>query len=151
MDEEQNGQSFKTLIVMLLIFLSGMTATVSLAGSPEPEAAARALKRAEKTCKQLEVDHEKMKGEHQLMFKAWQEKSSPLLTEDEKVFAECRTTFSALKEITEQISTAVSDDPANEKLINDYEKMQSIMEDISVRHKTLREKHERLFHEMMGH
>ncbi len=118
---------------LMLLFAACMTATVAFAGSPEPEAVRKAYKKAEKTCKQIERDHEKMKGEHKLMFKAWQEKSSPLLKEDEEVLTECKNTL------------------LEETLFNDYEKIQGIMEDIAGRHKALREKHERLFHEMMGH
>ena len=137
--------------VLMLLFAACMTATVAFAGSPEPEAVRKAYTKAEKSCKQMERDHEKMKGEHKLMFKAWQEKSSPLLTEDEEVLTECKTTLSALKDITEQLDKAVSDDPLKETLFNDYEKIQSIMEDIAGRHKTLRKEHDKLFHEMMGH
>lgn len=140
-----------TLLVLFLLFVTGMTATVAHAGSPEPKAVSKAYTKAEKTCKQIERDHEKMIGEHKLMFKAWQEKSRPLLTEDEEVLAECNNTLSALKDIAKQLDKAVSDDQLKENLFNDYEKIQSIMKDIAGRHKTLREKHERLFHEMMGH
>ena len=119
--------------VLILLVAACMTATAAFAGSPEPEAVRKANKKAEKTCKQIERDNEKMKGEHKLMFKAWQEKSRPLLKEDEEVLTECKNTL------------------LDETLFNDYEKIQSIMEDIAGRHKTLREKHERLFHEMMGH
>jgi len=151
MGNKQNKYSVNKFIVLLLIFVAGMMSTVVLAGSPEPEAVRKAYTKAEKSCKQMERDHEKMKGEHKLMFKAWQEKSSPLLTEDEEVLTECKTTLSALKDITEQLDKAVSDDPLKETLFNDYEKIQSIMEDIAGRHKTLRKEHDKLFHEMMGH
>ena len=137
--------------VIFIMMFASITAQTAHAGSLEPESAMKAYTKAEKTCKQMERDHEKMKGEHKLMFKAWREKSSPLLTEDEEALTECKTTLSALKDITEQLDKAVSDDPLKETLFNDYEKIQSIMEDITIRHKTLREKHERLFHEMMGH
>ncbi len=140
-----------TLLVLFLLFVAGMTATVALAGSPEPETVMKAYTKAEKTCKQMERDHANMKGEHELMFTAWKKKSSPLLTEDEEVLTECKTILSALKDITEQLDKIVSDDPLKETLLNDYKKIQSNMEDITGRHKTLREKHERLFHDMMGH
>ena len=128
-----------------------VTAQTVHAGSLESESAINAYKKAEKTCKQMERDHDKMKGEHKLMFKAWQEKSIPLLTEHEEVLTQCKTTLSALKDIAEQLGKIVDDDPLKETLFNDYEKIQNIMKDITGRHKTLREKHERLFHEMMGH
>jgi len=147
------GMGFANIrrLVPILLFAACMTATAAFAGSPEPEAVRKAYTKAEKTCKQIERDHEKMKGEHKLMFKAWQEKSSPLLTEDEEVITECNTTRSALKDVIEQIDKTVSDDSVKEALSDDFEKIQHIMEDVTARHKTLREKHERLFHEMMGH
>ena len=145
------GLSGITLLVLFLLFAAGMTATVTLAGSPEREAVKKAYTKAEKNCKQIERDHEKMQGEHKLMFKAWQEKVEPVLTEDEEVLAECKKTLSDLKDIAEQLDKIAFDDPLKETLFNDYDKRQSIMEDIKGRHKTLREKHERLFHEMMGH
>lgn len=151
MDEEQNGQSFKTLIVILLIFLSGMTATASFAGLPGPEAVSKAFKKAEKTCKQMEQDHANMKGEHELMFKAWKEKSAPLLSEDEGVIEECKSALANLKEISDEIIKATSDDPLRDTIVNNYEKIQSIIKDISARHRKLTENHERQFHEMMGH
>ena len=138
------------LILFMLCSIFITSATV-LAGTPKPEAVKKAYTKAEKTCKQIAGDHDKMQGEHKLMFKAWQEKSRPLLTEDEEVLTECNSTLSALKDISEQLDTIVADDPLKEALLNDYEKIQSMMKDIAGRHKTLREKHERLFHEMMGH
>ena len=138
-------------LVLFLLFSVFITSTAVLAGSPDRDAAAKRYTKAEKTCKQMERDHDKMKGEHKLMFKAWQEKSRPLLTEDEEALTECNSTLSALKDISEQLDTIVADDPLKEALLNDYEKIQSMMKDIAGRHKTLREKHERLFHEMMGH
>ncbi len=151
MDEKQNKHSGKKLLVMLLIFVAGMTATAALAGSPEPESAMKAYKKAEKTCKQMERDNEKMKGEHKLMFRAWQEKSSPLLTEDEAVLTECKTAVSTLKEISEKLEKTGSNDPLKETLTNDYEKIQGVIEKITNRHKSLRKEHDKLFHEMMGH
>lgn len=121
---------FPVIFIMMFAYVTAQTVHAS---SLESESAINAYKKAEKTCKQMERDHEKMKGEHKLMFKAWQEKSSPLLKEDEEVLTECKNTL------------------LDETLFNDYEKIQSIMEVIAGRHKTLREKHERLFHEMMGH
>ncbi len=137
--------------LILFLMISASVTSIAFAGSIEPEGVKKAYTKAEKTCKQMDSDHNKMKGEHKLMFKAWQEKSSPLLTEDEGVLIECKTTLSALKDLNEQIDKAVSDDPAKEKLINDYEKKLSLMDDIAGRHKAIRERHERLFHEMMGH
>ena len=145
------GLSGITLLVMFLLFAICTTSTAVLADSPDTETVKKTYTKAEKTCKQAARDHEKMQGEHKLMFKAWQEKSRPLLTEDEEVLADCNNTLSALKDITEQLDTIVADDPLKEALLNDYEKIQSMMKDIAGRHKTLREKHERLFHEMMGH
>ena len=138
-------------LFLFLLFAIFITSTAVLADSPDPETVTKTYTKAEKTCKQMLRDHEKMKGEHKLMFKAWQEKSIPLLTEDEEVLAECKKTLSPLKDIAEQLDKIASDDPLKETLFNDYDKRQSIMEDIKGRHKTLREKHERLFHEMMGH
>lgn len=140
-----------TLLVLFLLFAIFIASTAVLAGSPDPETLTKTYTKAEKTCKQMERDHEKMQGEHKLMFKAWQEKSIPLLTEHEEVLTECKKTLSALKDIAEQLDKIASDDPLKETLFNDYEKIQNNMADISGRHKTLREKHERLFHEMMGH
>src|SRR3990172_11077764 len=134
-------------LFLFLLFAIFITSTAVLAGSPDPETVTKTYTKAEKTCKQMQRNHEEMKGEHNLMFKAWQEKSSPLLTEDEEVLTECKTTLSALKDITEQLDKAVSDDPLKETLFNDYEKIQSIMEDIAGRHKTLRKEHDKLFHE----
>ena len=151
MDEKQNWHSCKNLIVMLFIFLAGTMATAALAGSPEPDAVMKIYKKAEKTCKQMEQDHVNMKGEHELMFRAWKEKSSPLLTEDEEVIEECKTSLAALKEITEKLEKTVSDDLLKDTLVSDYEKMQGVMEKITIRHKALRKNHEQLFHEMMGH
>ena len=145
------GPSGTTLLALFLLFAIFITSKAVLAGSPDPETVTKTYTKAEKTCKQMQRNHEKMKGEHNLMFKAWQEKSSPLLTEDEEVLTECKTTLSALKDIAEQLGKIVADDPLKETLFNDYDKRQSIMEDVTGRHKTLREKHERLFHEMMGH
>ncbi len=142
MDEKHNGHSCKKLIVMLLIFLAGIMATSALAGLPEPDAVMKTYKKAEKTCKQMEQDHANMKGEHELMFKAWKEKSAPLLTEDEEVIEECKTSLAALKEISEKLDKTV---------VSDYEKIQGVMEKITIRHKALRQNHEQLFHEMMGH
>lgn len=138
-------------LFLFLLFAICITSTTVLAGSPDPETVTKTYTKAEKNCKQMERDHEKMKGEHKLMFKAWQEKSSPLLTEHDEVLAECKKTLLALKDIAEQLDKIASDDPLKETLINDYEKIQNNMADINGRHKTLREKHERLFHEMMGH
>ena len=141
-----------TLPLFLFIFFAiFITSTSVLADIPDPEAVTKTYTKAEKTCKQMQRNHEKMKGEHKLMFKAWQEKSIPLLTEHEEVLTQCKTTLSALKDIAEQLGKIVDDDPLKETLLNDYEKIQNIMKDITGRHKTLREKHERLFHEMMGH
>ncbi len=151
MDEKQNKHSRKKVSVMLLIFVAGMTATVTLAGSPEPEAVMKAYKNGEKSCKQMERDHEKMKGEHELMFKAWKEKSSPLLIEDEELLTECKTAVSPLKEISEKLEKTGSNDPLKETLTNDYEKIQGVIEKITNRHKSLRKEHDKLFHEMMGH
>ncbi len=139
---------FPVIFIMMFAYVTAQTVH---AGSLESESAINAYKKAEKTCKQMERDHDKMKGEHKLMFRAWQEKSRPLLTEDEEVLTECNSTLSALKDISEQLDTIAADDPLKEALLNDYEKIQSMMKDIAGRHKTLREKHERLFHEMMGH
>ena len=138
-------------LFLFLLFAIFITSTAVLADSPDPETVTKTYTKAEKTCKQMERDHDKMKGEHKLMFKAWQEKSIPLLTEDEEVLTECKSTLSALKDITEQFDKIVADDPLKETLLNDYEKIEINMADITGRHKTLREKHERLFHEMMGH
>ncbi len=142
----------KTLpLFLFLFFVIFITSTSVIADTPDPEAVTKTYTKAEKTCKQMERDHNKMKGEHKLMFRAWQEKSSPLLTEHEEVLTQCKITLSALKDIAEQLGKIVADDPLKETLLNDYEKIQGIMENITGRHKTLREKHERLFHEMMGH
>jgi len=62
MGENQNRHSGKKLLALFLLFVTGMTATAALAGSPEPEAVRKAYTKAEKTCKQIERDHEKMKG-----------------------------------------------------------------------------------------
>lgn len=144
------GVTIRTLF-MLITFITGITAGVAFAGTQDPNAVIKTYKRTEKTCKQMERDHKNMQGEHKLMFKAWQEKSAPLLTEHEKVIAECRNTLSSLKSMSNQLDKTVSDSKLIETLFNDYEKIQDAMEDITVHHKTLREKHERLFHEMMGH
>lgn len=137
------------LSVLILLFATCIT--TAFAGSPEPEAVRKAYTKAEKTCKQIERDYHQMNGEHNLMFRTWQEKSVLLLTEDEAVLTECNAALSAFKEITEQLDKTVSDDSLKEKLFSDYEKIQSIMDNIAGRHKALRKKHERLFHEMMGH
>src|SRR3989337_2961784 len=117
------------LILFMLCSIFITSATV-LAGTPEPEAVKKAYTKAEKTCKQIARDHDKMQGEHKLMFRAWQEKSSPLITEGEEGLADCNNTLSALKDITEKLNTIVADDPLKETLLNDYENIQSKMKDI---------------------
>src|SRR3989304_6686999 len=86
--------------VIFIMMFASITAQTAHAGSLEPESAMKAYTKAEKSCKQMERDHEKMKGEHKLMFKAWQGKSIPLLTEDEEVVTECKSTPSALRHRT---------------------------------------------------
>ena len=137
--------------VIFIMMFASITAQTAHAGSLEPESAMKAYTKAEKTCKQLERDHEKMKGEHELMFKAWKEKSSPLLIEDEELLTECKTAVSTLKEISEKLEKTGSNDPLKETLTNDYEKIQGVIEKITNRHKSLRKEHDKLFHEMMGH
>lgn len=138
-------------LIILLIFGAYMTASIVLAGSPEPEALIKAYNKGEKTCKQMERDHKNMKGEHELMFSAWKEKSAPLLAEDEEVLAECKNAVSTLKEMSEKIKKDGSNDPLTETLTINYEKIQAVLERISSRHKSLRKDHDKLFHEMMGH
>ena len=104
-----------------------------------------AYKSGVKTCKQIEQGHEHMKGQHELMFKAWQEKSKPLLTEDEKLISDCNEallTFKQVLEIAENKTEAPS---------ADYEKIHDRFRMIVTRHKNLKDEHESFFHEMMGH
>ncbi len=121
----------------------------------------QAYKTEEKACKKMAHEHENMEGWHKLMFKAWQEKSQPILKEDEGLSASCQEAVLTLKDISEKITEterksispneSIKDEDKQTDLMVEYEKAMNMITMIVLRHKTLKEKHEELFHSMMGH
>lgn len=139
------------LAVVVFIFLTGLTISIVHAGPLEPQVVLKAFKAGGKTCKQIERDYEKMKGQHEMMFTAWKEKSLPVLTEDNELLAHCNDAIRTLKEILEKNENTYDSGPSSEILKADYEKAMNLIGTTITRHKTLRDEHERFFHEMMGH
>ena len=139
------------LLIALLMFLTVMTASGTHAAPLEPQAVLKTYKAGGKSCKQIEQDHERMRGQHELMFTAWKEKSLPLLTEDKELLTSCNDALLALQEIVEKQENRDDSSPSPEVLTADYEKTRNLIGTTITRHKILREKHERIFHEMMGH
>jgi len=126
------------------------------AGSFEPEEVLKGYKSAVKSCKQIEREHENMKGQHELMFKAWKDKSEPLLTESGELNTKCHDAIQSLKEISGEVEKSSHDSLSygEDKLTSlseKYEKAQSLIKNIIIQHRDLREEHEKFFHEMMGH
>lgn len=121
---------------LFIIFIIAVTVSITFADLLEPQIILKAYKSGEKICKQIALEHEGMRGQHEIMFKSWQEKSAPFLSEDEETLKKCNETVLLLKQIREKI---------------DYEKNQEIIRMVVSRHRRLKEEHETLFHEMMGH
>ena len=156
MGDKQDKYSVNILLVLLLIFVAGVIASIAHAGSMEPEAVEKTYKKTEKTCKQMERDHTNMKGQHELMFKSWQEKSVPILSEDKKLIGMCQDSVLKLKLVLDKFEKAGHDellleDDKQQNVIEDYKKLQSMIEMINTLHKKLKEDHGRIFHDMMGH
>ena len=156
MDMKKGKNSLRILPVVFLMLGVCMTASVAPADPLEPQTVLNAYKSGEKSCKQIERDYEKMKGQYEMMFKSWQEKSIPLLTEDKELLTKCKDSISTLNKMLEEIEKTGPNDPESEKdklgaLKIQYEKIQNVIKTIMTRHKSLEEEHERIFHEMMGH
>ena len=150
------NNTMKRIMLVVVIIMIGLTTRVTLTGTLALETVLKAYKSGERTCKQIEREYKNMKGQHELMFKSWQEKSIPLLTEDKEILTPCQDTILTFKNISEKIeeinhNRLSSEEDKQTDLIVEYEKVRNMMQLITSRHKSLREKHEEIFHNMMGH
>lgn len=143
-------------IFIIGISVTALTTQFAMAETLGFQTIRKAYESGIKTCKRMEREYGNMKGQHGLMFKEWQKKTLSLLEEDEKLLASCKDAILTFKNLVEKIEESNRNKPTSEKdeesyLVTEYEKVQKIMEEINLRHKALREKHDESFHEMMGH
>lgn len=152
----RNKKKRRIIVGFASIFAIVVTISSIHAGSFEPKEVLRGYKSGVKNCKQIERDYRNMKGQYEIMFKAWKEKSEPLLTESIELITKCHDAVQSLKEISEKMEKTIQDDLSYRddelmSLSNDYEKAQSLIKRIVIQHRDLREEHEKIFHDMMGH